>query len=112
MAVESHATTIVHVGPATSPTDVHGVGRQTDDRRWRRDACSGNEMCKIRICPTWGASMKIKILGPIEVVGDGGPLQLPRRQGRLALGILALEPNKVVSVERLLDLMWGDEPPA
>src|SRR5689334_10571816 len=68
------------------------------------------------MCPSTsvhlGAPVKIKVLGPIEVVGDRAPLRLPRRQGRLAVGLLALEPNRVVSVDRLLDLMWGDEPPS
>jgi DNA-binding SARP family transcriptional activator len=37
--------------------------------------------------------------------------QLPRRQGRLALAMLALEHARPVSREELADVLWPDQPP-
>ena len=51
------------------------------------------------------------MLGPIEVWHDGRQVQFDRRQQRVVLGILALEVNRPVSGDRLIDLLWGDRPP-
>ena len=53
------------------------------------------------------------LLGPVEATtGDGAPVGLGRRQERCLLGLLLLEPNRVVPVDRLLDLLWdGAAPP-
>jgi DNA-binding SARP family transcriptional activator len=37
---------------------------------------------------------------------------LRRRQGRLLVGILALEATHVITCDRLVDLLWGDHPPS
>ncbi|HZB22497.1 MAG TPA: BTAD domain-containing putative transcriptional regulator, partial [Gaiellaceae bacterium] len=56
--------------------------------------------------------MQFRILGPLEVVGDGGrPVELPRRKSRALLALLLLHANEVVSTSRLVDDLWGDEPP-
>jgi predicted ATPase/DNA-binding SARP family transcriptional activator len=49
-----------------------------------------------------------RILGPLEVEG-GGPLGGP--QQRALLRRLLLSPNSVVSVDRLVDAVWGENPP-
>jgi DNA-binding SARP family transcriptional activator/tetratricopeptide (TPR) repeat protein len=56
--------------------------------------------------------MDFRVLGPLQVVdGDRSvPLGGPRQRGVLAL--LLLEPNRVVSMDRLIDRLWGDHPPA
>ncbi|MEV0198192.1 BTAD domain-containing putative transcriptional regulator [Nonomuraea sp. NPDC050691] len=53
----------------------------------------------------------IRLLGPVELRWAGTPVPLPRRQQRLLLGVLALSPNRVVPVHRLLELLWPDRPP-
>jgi DNA-binding SARP family transcriptional activator len=55
--------------------------------------------------------MELRILGPVELVVDGRPVFLARRQQRLILGILALEANRLVSRERLTGLLWSGSPP-
>src|SRR5919106_3875991 len=50
-----------------------------------------------------------RILGLLEVEG-GGPLGGP--QQRALLRRLLLSPNRVVSVDRLVDAVWGETPPA
>jgi DNA-binding SARP family transcriptional activator len=55
--------------------------------------------------------MEFRVLGPLEVVAEGRPLKLAGIKQRALLGILLIEANRVVSYERLIELLWGDEPP-
>lgn len=57
--------------------------------------------------------MDFRILGPLEVTGDDGPLSLPGGHGQRALLLyLLLHANEVVPTERLIDALWPAEPPA
>jgi DNA-binding SARP family transcriptional activator len=56
--------------------------------------------------------MEFRILGPLEVVDDGRPLALGGAKPRSLLALLVLEANRVVSTDRLIDKLWGDETPA
>lgn len=55
--------------------------------------------------------MDVRILGPLEVVRDGVPLDLGRTQQRVLLARLVVAGGHPVSVDRLADDLWGDEPP-
>jgi DNA-binding SARP family transcriptional activator len=55
--------------------------------------------------------LEFRILGPLEVSEDGKPLQLSGQKQRALLALLLLEANRVVSNDRLLDALWGDQPP-
>src|SRR5262249_26724160 len=55
--------------------------------------------------------MEFRILGPLEVVDDGLTLSLPGGKPRALLTILLLHANRVVSTDRLIDDLWGSEPP-
>src|ERR1044071_8546989 len=58
--------------------------------------------------PGWrGAEVEIRILGPVEV--EGAALGGSRPRGVLA--VLALHANEVVSAERLVAALWGEEAP-
>jgi predicted ATPase/DNA-binding SARP family transcriptional activator len=52
-----------------------------------------------------------RILGPLEVVGEGRLIALGSAKQRTLLGVLLLHPNEVVSSERLADELWGERPP-
>jgi DNA-binding SARP family transcriptional activator len=52
------------------------------------------------------------ILGTLEVACDDRPVELRRAKPRALLAMLLLHPNQVVSVDRLIDGLWGDYPPA
>jgi DNA-binding SARP family transcriptional activator/tetratricopeptide (TPR) repeat protein len=54
------------------------------------------------------------LLGPLRVYdGAGRPVPLGRRRvERLLLGLLLLEPGRGVEVDRLVDLLWEQRPPA
>jgi DNA-binding SARP family transcriptional activator/DNA-binding beta-propeller fold protein YncE len=54
-----------------------------------------------------------RILGPLEITTDDGPLSLPGGHGQRALLLyLLLHANEVVPTERLIDALWPTEPPA
>ena len=56
--------------------------------------------------------MEFRILGPLEVA-DGERLRpLGGAKQRALLAILALNANRVVSVDRILDALWGEHQPA
>ena len=57
--------------------------------------------------------MELRILGPLEAVGDDGvgiPLGGPR--ARAVLARLLVQPNTPVSIDSLVDAVWGESPPA
>ena len=56
--------------------------------------------------------MQFRILGPLEVVEDGKPLELGGQQQRALLVTLLLDANRTVSTDRFLDVLWGAAPPA
>src|SRR5436190_320814 len=53
----------------------------------------------------------IRILGPFDVVKDGQPALLGGSRQRAVLAMLALYPNRVVSVDTLADELWTGSPP-
>ncbi len=55
--------------------------------------------------------MKFRVLGALEVEGDDGPVQVSGGRPRALLTALLLQPNAVVSTDRLVDAVWGEEPP-
>ncbi|MCX4696214.1 AfsR/SARP family transcriptional regulator [Streptomyces sp. NBC_01408] len=52
-----------------------------------------------------------RILGPLQVTGQGGPVRIPPGRQEVILAALLLEANRVVSTDYLVDLIWDDEPP-
>ncbi len=59
----------------------------------------------------YGRPVDFRVLGPLEA-GDGRePLALGPRKQRALLARLLLDAGRTVSVERLLDDLWGDELP-
>jgi DNA-binding SARP family transcriptional activator len=55
--------------------------------------------------------MEFRILGPLEVVSGGQELALGGTKQRLLLASLLLRPGEVLSVDRLIDALWGAAPP-
>ena len=55
--------------------------------------------------------LEFRILGPLEVVGERGPVQLGGPKQRATLAILLLGANRVVSVERLADDLYRGAAP-
>ena len=55
--------------------------------------------------------MEYRILGPLEVLLEGRQIALGAAQPRAVLAVLLLHANEVVSVDRLVDELWGESPP-
>ena len=56
--------------------------------------------------------MEFRILGPLEVVEDGERFVLGAVQQRALLAVLVLHFGETVSVDRLVDELWGERTPA
>ncbi|GAA3837541.1 BTAD domain-containing putative transcriptional regulator [Sphaerisporangium flaviroseum] len=55
--------------------------------------------------------LQFRLLGPVEVVTSTGPVALGGRKPRTLLVTLLLSIGKVVTASRLVDAVWGDDPP-
>jgi len=55
--------------------------------------------------------MEFRILGPLEVLDQGGNVKLGGSKQRSLLAFLLLSPNQAISRDRLIDALWGDPPP-
>jgi WD40 repeat protein/DNA-binding SARP family transcriptional activator len=55
--------------------------------------------------------MRFKVLGPLEVEADNGPVALGGPKERLLLALLLTRPNQVVPVDALVQGLWGEHPP-
>jgi predicted ATPase/class 3 adenylate cyclase len=51
------------------------------------------------------------VLGPLEIVRDGDQVRLGSAQQRRLLAALLVHANEVVSSDRLIDVLWGDDSP-
>jgi DNA-binding SARP family transcriptional activator len=56
-------------------------------------------------------SLTFRVLGSFEVHDEDGPLALGGLKQRAVLAVLALTPGRSVSADRLIDEVWGAEPP-
>ena len=55
--------------------------------------------------------MEFRILGPTEVLDGERPVPLPSGRGRALLALLVLHAGEPVSADRLIDELWGEDPP-
>jgi serine/threonine protein kinase/DNA-binding SARP family transcriptional activator/WD40 repeat protein len=58
----------------------------------------------------YGASVHMRVLGPVEVESDGVDVRLGGPKQRTILALLVAEVGKVVSVDALIDGLWGEDP--
>lgn len=56
--------------------------------------------------------LEFRVLGPLEVWDDERALQLGGPKQRALLALLLLDAGRVVSTDRLIDVLWGEQPPA
>jgi DNA-binding SARP family transcriptional activator len=55
--------------------------------------------------------VEFRILGPLEVVGDDGPIALGGQKQRALLGLLLVHAGEVLATDRLVADLWGERPP-
>src|SRR3954447_18689405 len=56
--------------------------------------------------------MDVRLLGLVEASIDGRPVALGAGKRRALLALLALHEGSTVSTDRLVEGLWGEEPPA
>jgi DNA-binding SARP family transcriptional activator/ABC-type branched-subunit amino acid transport system substrate-binding protein/streptogramin lyase len=56
--------------------------------------------------------MDFRILGPLEVLDEGQSVTLGGSKQRALLALLLVHANETLTTERLIDELWGDDPPA
>jgi YVTN family beta-propeller protein len=56
--------------------------------------------------------VKFRLLGSLEVVDGGRPVELQGLKQRALLAVLLLHANELVSRDVLIDQIWGERPPA
>jgi predicted ATPase/DNA-binding SARP family transcriptional activator len=56
-------------------------------------------------------ALRFGVLGPLHVTGSDGPLAVSGPRQLALLAVLLLEGGRVLSRERLIDEVWGDDPP-
>ena len=54
-------------------------------------------------------NVEFRILGPIEVVDNGRSIDLGSPQQRGLLALLLVHANRVVTTDRILEELWGDD---
>jgi ABC-type transport system substrate-binding protein/DNA-binding SARP family transcriptional activator/sugar lactone lactonase YvrE len=59
-----------------------------------------------------GPRLTFGMLGPLTVQRDGSALNLGGRQQRAVLALLLCEAGHAISVGRIADALWGEQPPA
>jgi DNA-binding SARP family transcriptional activator len=57
-------------------------------------------------------ALELRLLGPFEAIGPRGTVQLGGPKQRALLAVLALQPGRVVSIDRLIEDLWSEDPPA
>jgi DNA-binding SARP family transcriptional activator len=56
--------------------------------------------------------VRVRLLGPVDVMVDGGPRPVRGLRRKAVLATLALHPGEAVSTGRLVDVVWGDAAPS
>jgi DNA-binding SARP family transcriptional activator len=57
------------------------------------------------------AGMEFRILGPLEVLDGSGPVRVPGAKERALLADLLVHAGRVVPADRLVEDLWGEDPP-
>ncbi|HET7429581.1 MAG TPA: BTAD domain-containing putative transcriptional regulator, partial [Gaiellales bacterium] len=55
--------------------------------------------------------VEFRVLGPLEILSDGRTVELAGTRTRAVLAVLLLHANRPVSMDRLIDDLWGSSPP-
>ena len=71
-----------------------------------------SDTCLVQSVPPRQTGLEIDLLGSLEVSRAGQPVEFGSAKERALLAILALRLGEVVSIDSLIDALWGAQPPA
>src|SRR5207237_394265 len=54
--------------------------------------------------------LEFRVLGPLEVADESGPLILGGQKQRALLALLLVHAGEALSVDRIVDELWGEQP--
>jgi basic membrane lipoprotein Med (substrate-binding protein (PBP1-ABC) superfamily)/DNA-binding SARP family transcriptional activator len=54
-------------------------------------------------------TVEVRILGPLEIDGQHGQIDIGPRKQRSLLALLAINANRVIATERILEALWGND---
>ena len=57
-------------------------------------------------------AIQVRLMGPVMLLRDGKPVEVGGPKQCTILGLLALSAGRRVSTERIVDVVWADDPPA
>jgi predicted ATPase/class 3 adenylate cyclase len=61
--------------------------------------------------PWLAVGLVVGVLGPLEVLWQGRPVRIADAKERVVLALLAVRAGRTVPAERLIDDLWGGDPP-
>ena len=71
-----------------------------------------SDTCLVQSLPPRQTGPEFALLGSLEVTRAGQPVELGSAKERALLAILVLRLGEVVSIDSLIDALWGAQPPA
>ncbi len=57
------------------------------------------------------STVNFRLFGPLTAETDSGPVDLGPPKQRSVLAVLLLHANEIVPTDRIIDLVWGEDPP-
>jgi len=63
------------------------------------------------VVPAAGDQLRFELLGPVRALRAGRELDLGPAKQRAVLAVLLLSPGRPVATDRIVDAVWGTEPP-
>ena len=100
-----------NIGVQRTRRTVRSAGWRTRKGRVGADANRGVR-CGVMGPGAPSGRLEFRILGPLEVVAGERLVPVKPAKARALLAVLLLDPGRAVSVDRLIDELWGDAPPA
>jgi hypothetical protein len=100
-----------HEDPRVGPLPVAAASTHCAAGRLE-STCSRLETPPARRLHPYAPPVQVRVLGPVELVGPQGVVDLGGPKQQAVLALLVAADGRPVATDRLLDALWRDEPPA
>ena len=109
-----HESSFRSVTPRASATGLANACRRLDEACRALATCSNGLFPRVGRCfatQMANGEVEFRVLGPLEVASGGELLALGGAKQRAVLAVLLLRAGEVVPLDRLVDEVWGNDPP-